>query len=88
VISSVPTKLKNSTDTTKKDNSPLPTHKSSLSLSDSERLIYYTIGNSPVHVDSIAEQSALPVHQVLRILSVLEMNDLITDIGGRNYVIK
>ena len=88
VISSVPTKLRDTTDTTKKDNSPLPTHKTSVSLSESERLIYFTIGNSPVHVDSIAEQSALPVHQVLRILSVLEMNDLITDIGGRNYVIK
>lgn len=88
IISAVPTKLRNATDPTKKDNSPLPSHKSHIDLSEEEKAVYYLIGNTPIHTDSIAEQSGLPVHKVLRILSVLEMNDLVKDISGRNYVIK
>ncbi|MBQ8000457.1 MAG: DNA-processing protein DprA [Ruminococcus sp.] len=88
VIASVPTKLRASTDTTKTDNSPLPIHNLEAVLSEDEKNVYYTIGNEPVHVDMLAELTHLPVHKILTIISVLEMSDLIRDVGGRNYVIK
>ncbi len=88
VIASVPTKLKTSADSTKTDNSPLPTHNVDAVLTEEEKAVYYTMGNEPLHVDKVAELTELPVHKVLRIISVLEMNDLIQNIGGRNYVIK
>lgn len=88
VISTVPTKLRAPADTTKTDNSPLPVHNANAPLSEEEKAVYFTVGNEPLHVDKIAEQTQLPVHKILRILSVLEMSDLIKDVGGRNYVIK
>ena len=88
VIATVPTKLRNSADTTKTDNTPLPVHNADAALSEEEKAVYFTIGLEPVHVDKVAELTSLPVHKILRILSVLEMSDLIKDVGGRNYVIK
>ncbi len=88
IIASVPTKLKKAVDTTNSENSPLPIHNADAVLSAEEKAVYYNIGIEPLHVDKIAENTKLPVHKVLRILSVLEIGDLIKDVGGRNYVIK
>lgn len=88
IIASVPTKLSSPKDSTKVDNKLLPTHNSSAKLSDEERKVYYTIGAEPMHIDKIAEKSGLPAFKVLRIISTLEMDDLIVNTEGRNYVIK
>lgn len=88
VISSIPTKLRFSTDTTAIDNHPVATHRSNLVLSEEENKVYFTLGQAPLHVDQISEITGFPVHIVLRILSTLEMNDLVSDTGGRNYAIK
>ncbi|MBQ4105491.1 MAG: DNA-processing protein DprA [Clostridia bacterium] len=88
VISSVPTKLRASVDSTKTDNKPLPSHNTAVNLSDEESRVYYTIGAQPLHIDTISEKSGLPVYKVLRIISALEMNDLIVNTEGRNYAIK
>ncbi len=88
VIASVPTKLRTAVDSTKSDNSPLPIHNPDVVLSDEEKSVYFNIGVEPIHVDKIAESTKLPVHKILRIISVLEISDLIRDVGGRNYVIK
>ncbi len=86
-ILSVPTKLKNPLDTTKDNNSLVPTHRENLKLSEEEKTVYYLIGQEPIHVDKIAENSGLPTQKVLRIISSLEIRDLIRNIEGRNYVI-
>lgn len=88
VIDAIPTKLRSAKDTTALDNHPIATHINNLSLSEDESKVYYSLGQEPVHVDKISEFTGVPVHLVLRILSTLEMNDLVSDIGGRNYVIK
>ena len=88
VINSVPTKLHIRMDTTATENKPVATHKSDVNLSDDERNVYYILGLESTHVDSIAEKSGLPVHKVTRILSMLEMNGLVQDLGSRNYSIK
>lgn len=86
-VLAVPNKLKTPVDTTKTDNTPVPVHKENLTLSDEEKTVYYLIGQEPIHVDKIAEMSALPTHKVLRIISSLEIRDLIKNIEGRNYVL-
>ena len=86
IIKSVPSKLHNSSVLSK--NIPVPTHKDSDSLTDEERQVYYILGLEPMHIDTIAETSGIPIYKVLRILSVLEMNDLIVNTEGRNYAIK
>ncbi len=87
-VKSVPNKLKNSKDTTKVSNTPVPTHRENISLSDEEKSVYYLIGQEPIHIDKLAEFSNLPMQNVLRIISSLELKDLIKNIQGRNYVIK
>ena len=86
-VLAVPNKLKTPVDTTKTDNTPVPVHKENLTLSEEEKTVYYLIGQEPIHVDKIAEMSALPTHKVLRIISSLEIRDLIKNIEGRNYVL-
>lgn len=87
IIRSVPVKLQNNTENSA-NNVPVPTHIDSNNLSDDERKIYYILGLEPMHVDDISHMSQIPVHLVLRILSTLEMNDLVVNTGGRNYAIK
>ncbi len=87
-IAAIPTKLTSRKDTTATENKPVATHKSNTALSDSEREVYYLLGLEPMHIDSIAEKSGLPVHIVTRILSALEMNDLVENVGSRYYSIK
>ena len=88
IIDSVPTKLHARIDITATDNKPVATHKSDTNLSDDERNVYYILGLEPTHVDSIAEKSGLPIHKVTRILSSLEMNGYVQNLGSRNYSIK
>ena len=88
VINTVPTKLNIRMDTTATENKPVATHKKDINLSDDERNVYYILGLEPTHVDSIAEKSGLPIHKVTRILSSLEMNGYVENLGSRNYSIK
>ncbi len=88
VIKTVPSKLHSSSDLNKNINSPVPTHRESDNLTDDERKVYYLLGLDPMHIDVIAETSGIPVYKILRILSTLEMNDLIVNTEGRNYAIK
>ncbi len=88
LIKTVPSKLHSSSVLNENINSPVPTHKESNSLTDEERQVYYILGLEPMHIDTIAETSGIPVYKILRILSTLEMNDLIVNTEGRNYAIK
>jgi DNA processing protein len=55
-------------------------------VTDSEKQIYDLIGNSPLHVDIIVEQSKLKSDEVGSTLLFLEMKGLIRNIGAANYV--
>lgn len=87
VFDNVPVKLRNNTENST-GNTPVPTHKDTNNLSDDERKVYYLLGMEPMHVDEISQMSQIPIHVVLRILSTLEINDLIVNTSGRNYAIK
>lgn len=87
IIHSVPTKLKNRTDTTD-DNLPVPVHKSTANLSEEEKTVYYILSTEPMHVDEIVIKTGLPVYKVTRILSSLEMSDYVQNSEGRHYTIK
>ena len=87
-IEAVPTKLKSRIDLTKTDNKPQPMHRKDISLSSEEERIYYLLGNTPMHIDTIIENSELPAFKVLRSLSSLEIKGLISNPEGRNYIIK
>ncbi len=86
IIASVPTKLKNYNDSA--DNLPIPMHKSSASLSEEEKMVYYTLSTIPMHVDEIVIKTGLPVYKVTRILSFLEVSDYVLNTEGRTYTIK
>ena len=87
-IEEVPTKLKSKKDTTKTENKPQPVHRKDISLSSDEETIYYLLGNTPMHIDTIIETAGLPAFRVLRSLSSLEIKGLILNAEGRNYIIK
>ncbi len=88
VIDDIPTKLNNRSKSVNSHNEPVAFHKDAESLSDEERKVYYILGLESMHVDKISEVSGMPVYKILRILSTLEMNDLIINTDGRNYAIK
>ncbi|MCR5653410.1 MAG: DNA-processing protein DprA [Ruminococcus sp.] len=69
------------------DLSEVPVHKENINLSDDESKVYYSIGNEPVHIDSIAEKTKLPVYKISPILTVLEIKKLIKCVQGRSYII-
>lgn len=65
----------------------LPVHKENLGLKEDELAVYYAIGNEPVHIDKIAEITALPISRLSSILTVLEIKRLIKAVQGRSYVL-
>ena len=55
-------------------------------VTDNEKFIYELIGNEPMHVDIIVEQSKLKSDEVGSTLLFLEMKGLIRNIGAANYI--
>lgn len=88
MLDEIPTKLSYNSKYINSHNEPVACHKDCEGLSNEERKVYYILGLQSMHVDKIAEISGMPVHKILRILSTLEMNDLIVNTDGRNYAIK
>ena len=69
------------------DLSEAPVHKDNLNLSDDESKVYYSIGVEPVHIDTIAETTKLPVFKISSILTILEVKKLIKCVQGRSYIL-
>ena len=63
-------------------------HKKNLNLNITAQKIYDYISEEPVHIDKISSDLQIPVFKVLSSLTELEMNDLVTALQGRRYVIK
>lgn len=52
-------------------------------LNPEEKLIFSIVEKEPVHIDKICEIAKLPANQVLSIISILEIQGIIKNIGGR-----
>ena len=57
-------------------------------LSKEETLILKIIGIEPLHVDKICEITKMPMNQILSTISMLEIQGIIKNIGGKFTVIK
>ena len=85
-VEAIPSKNKNIT--AHSENKLVPVHKDVPDLSDEEKKVYFSLSDTPVHIDTIAEKTDLPPFVVIRVISSLELKDLIVDTGGRLYAIK
>lgn len=63
-----------------------PSSQKPLALSPTETTIFSQLTREPIHVDMIIKKSNLPSNVVMSILTMMEMNGVIKNIGGRQYV--
>ena len=59
-----------------------------ISLNDDEKLVYAAIEEVPITMEEIVLKVDIPIHKVMSILSWLEINDLIEQLLGRQYIRK
>ncbi|OGG08714.1 DNA protecting protein DprA [Candidatus Gottesmanbacteria bacterium RBG_16_43_7] len=55
-------------------------------LDEDQKCIYSLVAGGPLHIDEIIRTSGRPAGQVLNVLTQLELNSLIRDIGGKVFV--
>lgn len=58
------------------------------SLPKEEKAIVDCLSLTPSHVDTLAEKTGLPVHQLNASLTLLEMKGMISQLAGRHFVLK
>lgn len=51
-----------------------------------QEIILSTLSQNPIAIDEIVKTSTLPSHTVASVLTMLEIDGIIKDTGGRNYV--
>ncbi|MCS6966332.1 MAG: DNA-processing protein DprA [Candidatus Kapabacteria bacterium] len=54
--------------------------------SAAEERLYHLLGGEPIHVDALAEQARLPVHEALAHLLELEFRGLVRQLPGKYFV--
>ena len=52
-------------------------------MSPEEKLIFNIIEKEPVHIDKICEIAKMPASRVMSIVSILEIQGIIKNIGGK-----
>lgn len=57
------------------------------SPSKEEKIILENLGSDPVSVDYIAKKTGLPIEKIIAPLNQMEIDDLIRDVGGGEYVL-
>lgn len=62
--------------------------KTTISLNDEEKLVYTIIEEVPITMEEIVLKANMPIHKVMSILSWLEINDLVEQLLGRQYIRK
>ena len=62
-------------------------HRTDIDVSDNARTVYFAVTAVPVHIDTIASACGLPVSNVLRALTELELEGLIAAQPGMTYKI-
>ncbi len=55
-------------------------------MSEEENLIMTHINSSPIHIDTLCRVTALPVHQLSALLTLLEMQGCITQLPGKQFI--
>lgn len=85
-VNLIPSKNKNIT--AHSENKPVPVHKDVTDLSEEERKIYLALTDTPMHIDDLAEKTNLPPFVIIRVISSLELKDLVVNTSGRLYAIK
>ena len=68
-----------------KADAPKPAPEAETELTKEQKAVFECIGQDPVLIDSIVFESKLPVHLVLRSVTVLEMMGLVKALPGRYY---
>lgn len=63
-------------------------HKENLNLNLTAQRIYEYISAEPVHIDKISSDLNIPVFKVLASVTELEMQNLVTALQGRRYILK
>jgi DNA processing protein len=58
----------------------------SLPTDETEAQLLNILGEQPLHVDEIQNQSALPIAQVSATLALMELKGMVRQVGGMNYV--
>ena len=56
-----------------------------LSLSNNETIVFNSLTSQPVNIEDLVELSSLSIHQLLPVLSMLEIKGLISQYPGKNY---
>ena len=56
-------------------------------LSNKENEIYSLLSLNPILIDEIVTKTALPLSEILEILTILELNGYVTQLPGQKYVI-
>ena len=51
-----------------------------------EAKLLSVLGNEPLHVDEIRNQSELPIEKVSAALALMELKGMVRQVGGMNYV--
>ena len=51
-----------------------------------EAKLLSVLGNEPMHVDEIRNQSDLPIEKVSSVLALMELKGMVRQVGGMNYV--
>ena len=63
-----------------------PTDNGSIKPQTDQEKILFILSQNPLPIDEIVKASTLPSHTVSSALTIMEIDDLIKDVGGRNYV--
>jgi DNA processing protein len=57
-----------------------------LPADETEARLLDVVGNEPLHVDEIRNQSGLPIEKVSAALALMELKGMVRQVGGMNYV--
>jgi DNA processing protein len=57
-----------------------------LALDEVEQALLNALGSDPIHIDDIAHEAALPMSVVSSALAMMELKELVRQVGAMNYV--
>lgn len=59
-----------------------------INLSGEEKNILTYLSSEPLHIDKISQLSQTKINVLLSTLAILEMKNIVKDLGGKNYILK
>lgn len=55
-------------------------------MNTSERKLFASLSNEPIHIDEVCRITGLPINEVSATLTMMELKGLVSQVGGMNYV--